>query len=486
MLFHSYIFILCFLPLALTGYFIINHFHKYTLGLCYLTAVSLIFYGYYNPVYVLLLIGSIILNFTFSGWIHAQKETCYRKAGLVIGIILNLLLLLYFKYYNFFIENINGLFQTDWNLNHVLLPLGISFFTFQQLAYLMDTYHEKTTWESGFYGLIHYASYVTFFPHVSSGPIGLHFEIVPQLSSPAKKRVDYDNLCKGIFSFSRGLAKKILIADSLGRIADIGYSSVSTLSSLECVFVMISYTLQIYFDFSGYSDMAIGVGRMFNIELPENFFSPYKAVTIKEFWDKWHITLTRFFRNYVYFPLGGSRKGKWHTYLNVMIIFLLSGLWHGAAWTFVLWGALHGMALCFYRMNQKWIQKLPRILNLVITFLFVNLCWVFFRADSIRDAGTLIIRMCSGYKGGLNDIMITNFTSIPEITFLTMVLPVSTWVYLVAFVSITLIAVLTMKNTAEKTERLKYNVKNGLSTVILMVWCIISMSGVSAFLYFNF
>lgn len=268
----------------------------------------------------------------------------WGKIFLAAGISINLAALFYFKYYNFFIGNVNVLFKADLEIRNIVLPLGISFVTFQQIAFLADAYRKETP----DYALWQYALFVLFFPHIISGPIILHNDFMPLLNGDRKK-ADWEQFASGIYTFAMGLGKKVLIADMFAEAVDWGYGNIAALNSTSAVFVSIAYSIQIYFDFSGYSDMAVGISRMLRLDLPINFNSPYKAATILEFWDRWHITLTRFFSKYLYIPLGGNRKGNLRTCLNTMAVFLCSGLWHGANWTFVLWGILHGI---FYDFNK--------------------------------------------------------------------------------------------------------------------------------------
>lgn len=369
MLFNSYVFILLFLPLTLLGYFGLNHFQKYRIANIWLILMSLWFYGYFNPKYLILIGGSILVNYSISKAINNSNNASAQRGLLTAGIIINLASIFYFKYFDFFIQNVNILFQQSFELQNIVLPLGISFFTFQQISYLVDSYRGETKE----YSFLEYALFVSFFPQLVAGPIVLHNEMIPQFRDPARRRANAENFGKGIYIFAIGLFKKILIADTFGKAVAWGFSSVSELTSLEAFLVSLSYTFQLYFDFSGYCDMAIGIGNMFNVQLPINFNSPYKAVSIIDFWDRWHTSLTRFLRQYVYFPLGGSRKGKLRTYVNIMIVFLISGLWHGANWTFVLWGGIHGTANCLNRFGKKIWNKLGIVTQWVLTFMFVNL-----------------------------------------------------------------------------------------------------------------
>ena len=300
MLFNSYIFILFFLPICIAGYFAWNHFGKIKMGLAFLLGMSLWFYGYFNVKYLSIILTSIFFNYFC--YIILKKARRTKKLLLGAAVTFNIGILFYFKYYDFFVENINLIFKTDITLKNLLLPLGISFFTFQQISFLVDAYRG----EIGKYSFLEYALFVTFFPQLIAGPIVTHDELIPQLLDKGKKRFCWDNFAKGIYIFTLGLGKKVLLADTFGNAANWGFSHIDILDTTNAVIVMLSYTIQIYFDFSGYCDMALGIGKMLNIDLPINFNSPYKALTITEFWKRWHITLTRFLTKYLYFPLGGG------------------------------------------------------------------------------------------------------------------------------------------------------------------------------------
>ncbi len=468
MLFNSYIFIFLFLPIALLGYYTLNHFHKYTISKGWLIACSLVFYAYINPIYVIILLLSICGNYTLHRLLLTNKfqnPIALKRAILCLGLIGNLLPLFYFKYYNFFITNLNNLFNTDYILKNIILPLGISFFTFQQIALLVDSYKG----EASQYKFIDYSVFVSFFPQISSGPISLHSELIPQFIDSERKNFSSLYFAQGLRYFSIGLAKKVLVADTLGRAVQIGFDNYKGLNSVSACFIMVAYTLQIYFDFSGYSDMAVGLGKLFHIDLPINFTSPYKAKSIAEFWKGWHITLTRFFTKYIYIPLGGNRKGTFRTYLNVFIVFFLSGLWHGSNWTFVVWGILHGAALILYRIFRKWWDKLPRILGIICTFIYINFAWIIFRSNSLIESKYFIGHLINGGSGGLTaDI--------------SAVFPINAYVFLV----VCLINVFLLPNSHEIVKKEKWTIKYALLDVIMLIFSILSLSEVSTFLYYTF
>jgi len=335
---------------------------------------------------------------------YEQKmKCCSKKALLTFGIVVNLGLLGYFKYSDFFIENLNTVFDTDISLLHLALPLAISFYTFQQIAYLVDSYRCETKE----YDFLNYAVFVTFFPQLIAGPIVHHAEMMPQFATMRNKVKNYHNIALGLFIFSMGLFKKVAIADTFAVWATNGFDVAEKLELIEAWATSLSYTFQLYFDFSGYTDMAIGIALLFNIKLPINFNSPYKATSIQDFWRRWHMTLSRFLKDYVYIPLGGNRKGESRTYVNLFTTFLLGGIWHGAGWTFVFWGALHGLALMIHRAWHSLGLKLPTLLAWFITFNFVNVTWVFFRAKEWDDAlkvlhgmffGTLVLPVPLAHK----------------------------------------------------------------------------------------
>ncbi|WP_313569897.1 MBOAT family O-acyltransferase [Comamonas terrigena] len=399
MIFSSWQFILVFLPIAYLIYFWLNQRRLIIAGKVWLVAVSLFFYAFWDIKYLPLIIGSILLNFAIgTGLSQAQRDPSIktknsrhlinRKVVLATGISANLLLLGYYKYTDFFIENINTFAGTNYPLPQIILPLAISFFTFTQIVYLVDSYRGETSE----YDLLNYSLFVTFFPHLIAGPIVHHSQIMPQFESRWTMAKRHSNILRGLFIFSIGLFKKVVIADSFAVWATAGFDGGQPLGFFDAWATSLSYTFQLYFDFSGYCDMAIGASLIFNIWLPINFNSPYKALDIQDFWRRWHITLSNFLRDYLYIPLGGNRKGEFRTYLNLFITFVLGGLWHGSTWMFVIWGAMHGAALVIHRFWKRIGRPLHPVLAWITTFIFVNVAWVFFRAKNIDDA----LRILSG------------------------------------------------------------------------------------------
>lgn len=487
MLFNSYIFIFLFLPVALAGYYGSSRFKLYRISNLFLIGMSLWFYGYFNKSYLLIICGSIMMNFLISKMMeYWEQKKNFKKFLLVLGICINIAVIFYFKYYDFFIENINAVFGKSFELKNIVLPLGISFFTFQQISYLVDSYRGETKG----YRLDEYALFVSFFPQLIAGPIVLHSEMLPQFRNPENRRLIPENISRGMYIFALGLFKKMIIADTFGRAVSWGFGTVETLSSMEALLVSFSYTFQLFFDFSGYCDMATGIGYLFNIELPMNFNSPYKATSIVGFWERWHMSLTRFLRTYIYIPLGGNRKGKLRTYLNIMVVYLVSGIWHGANWTFILWGLLHGILSCLDRMFRKSWEKLGEITRWAVTFMTVNVLWILFRAEDIASAKLFIKNMCrlSSFtvREELYDCFrLIEFTVMEEEMALFRFLPSRvTGFYLWIFILGAFFVVLNFRNSKE--INLKPTVGRSLLTVIFMLWSVVSLSGVSTFLYFDF
>lgn len=402
MLFNSYEFILLFLPVSLFVYYRLVS-SNLSIALTWLVASSLFFYGWWNPTYLALLIASILFNYGLGLYLTRSS----KKVALIFGIAANLSLLAYYKYTVFIVANVNQIFATNWNVGTIILPLAISFFTFQQITYLVDAYRSKTHE----YNFLHYCLFVTFFPQLIAGPIVHHKEMMPQFYDAKKLNQTFKNLSIGLTLFTLGLAKKVLLADSLAPYASKAFAATAagiTLSFIEAWRGAMAYTFQLYFDFSGYSDMAIGLALMFGICLPLNFNSPYKANNIIDFWRRWHMTLSRFLRDYIYIPLGGNRKGRNRRYINIFITMLLGGLWHGAAWTFIFWGFLHGLYIIINHL-WRWLRlqidlsleatsKSGQFFSRLVTFFAIVVAWVFFRAESF-DSAIIMLKGMSGIYG---------------------------------------------------------------------------------------
>ena len=417
MLFNSLEFIFIFLPITLFAFFQLGRRGYYKIAIGWLVVASLFFYGWWNPAYLGLLIFSLLFNYLL-GSALSQRFTVplSKKWLLTLGIAVNLSLLGYFKYANFFVSTINDLTGTNFNLIHIILPLGISFFTFEQITFLVDVYRGETKEAS----LLNYSLFVTFFPRLIAGPIILHRETMPQFADKSIYRFNLEDMAIGLTIFSLGLFKKVVFADSIAVYATSFFNSAAegvAPTFFEAWGGALAYTLQLYFDFSGYSDMAIGAARMFGIKLPLNFYSPYKAVNIINFWRQWHITLSNFLRDYLYIPMGGNRQGEVRRNINLMITMLLGGLWHGAGWTFVLWGGLHGLYLI---INHQWrafrkflghdLKKShwwSRGLGCLVTFLAVVVAWVLFRAQNL-DAAIAMLQGMVGKNGIFIPLSIAN------------------------------------------------------------------------------
>lgn len=477
MLFNSPEYILFFLPICIIVYFFLNKIKLINLGIGWLVVASLFFYSYWKINYLPLILISMVFNYTI-GYTLSKPTTLKlnRKLILIFGLVGNLGLLCYYKYFDFLVNNINYVLHTNFNTLKVVLPLGISFFTFTQIAYLVDAYKQEVRE----YDFLSYALFVTYFPHLIAGPILHHSEMMPQFADIRKKVLNYKNITMGFFLFTLGLFKKVVLADTFSHYVTFGYGQNVHLSMLEGWIIALSYTFQIYFDFSGYTDMALGAAKMFNINLPINFNSPYKATSIQDFWRRWHITLSRFLRDYIYIPLGGNRKGDVRTYINLFLTFLIGGIWHGASWMFIIWGTLHGFALCINRFWQKLNIKTSNWINVLITFIFVNITWVFFRAEDFSQAKKILYSMF-------------NFTSIaiPKITHLNIYfesIQKNTYDNLLLFLPLAFIIVFLFKNSNEIIARLKFNYVIAFCFVILFYFSFIYMNlnKVSEFLYFNF
>ncbi len=487
MLFNSYIFIFLFLPITLAGYYGFNYHMRYEMGKLWLALMSLWFYGYFNPSYLLIMLASIIINYTvYQGMLRVKEKHSYRKAIMLSGVLFNAGLIFYYKYYDFFIENINEIFGADYTLTHILLPLGISFFTFQQISFLVDTYRGQT----GKYSFLDYSLFVTFFPQLIAGPIVTHKEMIPQFQDTGRKAVNWELCAKGLLIFSLGMCKKVILADAFGKGVDWGYANIPLLDSTNTILVMLFYAMQLYFDFSGYCDMARGIGYFFHIDIPVNFNSPYKAVDLLDFWKRWHITLNRFMTQYVYIPLGGNRKGEFRTYINLFAIFIVSGIWHGAGWTYIVWGTMHGIVYVMNRICLKWIRKVPSVISRFVTFLFFNISIVYFRSESVTQANQMMLRLFKGGFGAIN-LKLAELLNLDEFWYILKVLHLDQGTYSKAYVCIilltaSLLIVFLGKNVNELAERFEPKIWNTIAIAGIFVWCVISLSGVSTFLYFNF
>lgn len=473
MLFNSYEFIFLFLPITFFVYFYLLSKRLTTASKGFLVFSSLFFYSWWNIIYLPLILMSMLFNYTIGNSLNenSSKIKFSKKGILFFGITANLVLLGCFKYYDFFITSLNTLLNTNMGLLHLMLPLAISFFTFQQIAYLVDSYRGETKE----YDFLNYALFVTFFPQLIAGPIVHHKEMMPQFASKYNFVMKHKNITLGLFIFSIGLFKKVIIADSLSIMANNGFSSSALLNTAEAWITSLSYTMQLYFDFSGYTDMAIGLSLLFNIKLPINFNTPYKAVNIQDFWRRWHITLSRFLRDYIYIPLGGNRVSSFRIYSNLMITFILGGLWHGAGLTFIFWGFLHGAALVIHRAWQNTGIKINKFVAWFITFNFINISWIFFRATEFSQAIDILKTMFL-YK----EIDVT----IHQIDFILSNLKADD--KLISIFILSFVGSIFFKNSIGLMQNFNPNYKYVFVILIIAIASLLEMHQVTEFLYFNF
>ena len=466
MVFNSYIFILLFLPVVYAGYrFLIRRGFQRFLNI-YLLAASLIFYAYFSIKHLIVLMAVMFVNY---GIYKCMKGL---KWALILGTCFNLLVLGYFKYTNFFIECINGISGAGFVSLNVMLPLAISFFVFSEISFLADTYHKPDI----SFSLVEYCLYVTYFPKMVQGPICEFNKFLTELHKP--KKIDIDNIYDGLVLFITGLGKKVLIADVFGNAANYGFGHIGNMNWISTVVMVLCYCIQIYFDFSGYSDMARGISKLFDIELPINFNSPYKAVNIADFWKRWHISLTSFLTRYLYIPLGGNRKGKWRTYLNIMIVFVVSGLWHGPSLNYIIWGFMNGAAMVFYRVFKAKIDRIPKFISWFVTFVFVNVCWIMFRAGSIVEFMQIVGKLFSFEPGSINSNLLACFNLISVHTCFDSIFqnPYLIYVYFVLATVILALDNLNLRVFEAKTAVLCF-----LSVVFIYALC--SLSNISTYIY---
>lgn len=512
MIFNSYIFFLCFLPVFLAGYFILRGRNALACKL-WVAVMSLLFYVPFGVRNIAVLAASIVVNCALAQVIAGKafasdnntKSSPRPESARVLtftAVALNLLTLLFFKFAG------------------VFFPVAISFYTFNQISYLVDLYRGEVDNHSP----LDQITYILFFPKLLQGPMMGYNAFAKELSKSLGSRIDWERVMRGLYLFSLGLFKKVILADTFGVAVDYGFDNIPFLGSLEALLVAVFYSFQLYFDFSGYCDMAAGVGTMMDFALPINFNSPYKAVNILDFWKRWHITLTGFFTKYVYIPLGGNRKGMARMYANLMIVFLLSGLWHGSGWTFIVWGAMHGILYVITRAIQKTkaaktgADNAPKTdsktnagnapkadttgdagitgnfitiaIKRLLTFSYVTAAWVFFRAKTAGDALLLTSRI---FTGGRKPIAtdLSNAFRLDELWYVIKVTPIMkfpfAWdVCLWLFTAVSVFMIFFRDNALNTAEKAKIGVKTTLVTAVLLIWCILTFAGVSTFLYMNF
>ncbi len=477
MLFNSHIFLFVFLPLTWVLFQFLCRFRASRAALGLLVIASLVFYSYWNPPLVLLILASVIINF----YIGRTLSRSPRRWILSVGIGLNLSSIAYFKYAGFFLTTVNSLSGAGLTVPQIILPLGISFFTFQQIAYLIDCHRGETSEHS----FLRYALFVTFFPQLIAGPIIHHGDVIPQFKRDETFRLNGEQIAMGLMLLSMGLFKKVIIADTMSPWVHTVFDRMSAPGLFMSWLGALSYTMQIYFDFSGYSEMALGLGHLFNIRLPLNFNSPYRATSVIDFWQRWHMTLSVFLKQYLYIPLGGNRRGKVRRYVNLMTTMLLGGLWHGAAWTFVFWGALHGVYLCINHLwryfTKKTGWKLPAVFAWLMTFPAVVVAWVFFRATSFEGAlgvlrGMLGLNGVEKMSASIGYVETNHF--IPALPFNDRILIV------LAALAICIAFPPAWKIGREHLQ--KHPIFSAVFSAFLLCISIMGMSRVSEFLYFQF
>lgn len=538
MLFQSYVFVFLFLPVSLAGFYLVGNKRGSRGAKLWLIAMSLWFYGSFRIEYVFLLLFSVAFNYGMARKLREKRkygdtvgpEMGVESAGrgsrrgkevglagrgnkngkeaesgkgaakgvLAAGLAGNLALLFFFKYMNFFIGNWNHISGRELPLLSIALPVGISFFTFQQISYLVDCFRGDT--DGG--GFVDYMLSIVYFPKLVEGPLATSAELFPQLAGAGERKPDGDRMMKGICLFIMGMLKKVILADTFGGAVDYGYANLEIMHSWDALLLAIFYTLQLYFDFSGYCDMARGVSRMFGIELPVNFNSPYQAGNIVDFWKRWHITLNRFFTKYLYIPLGGNRKGKCRTYVNLLLVFLVSGIWHGAGWNFILWGLLHGV---LYVLTRMWQGRAGAVnagnraaadgrtakgIGVFFTFCYVAAAWVYFRAESVAQGNQLFRLIFAGDFARVNRNL-AGYFNLDEFWYILKVLRLDQWefghyILMGVFTVFSLLLVFFGKNAAEVGEKIKPRVWTAVLCGLLLLWCVLTFSNVSTFLYVNF
>ncbi|MCR4793384.1 MAG: MBOAT family protein [Lachnospiraceae bacterium] len=459
-----------FLPIVLVLYYAVGKKGKCGLNKIVLILASMLYFFTYGAESFLVLTASTVFNLLYSRFLLKNRKPLF----LGIGIVINVLPLILFKYLNFFAENIARIVERDFSAIDIILPVAISYYTFQMISWTVDSYRGETEGED----VLDFLAYVWFFPRMILGPITRHEEFVPQVNDEKKLLPDPENIATGFVWFTVGMSKKLLLASRFGTASTYGFLMGADLSLAEGWLCSIAYTLEIYLDFSGYCDMAAGVSKMFNIDIPVNFMSPYKADSVSDFWKRWHISLTSFLRKYVYFPLGGNKKGRLRTYVNMMIVFVISGFWHGADWSFILWGALHGAVMVFERMAGEKIRVIPKPVRIAVTFLIVNFGWILFAAPDLGSAGNFIKSMFTPGVIAPSPAFYDCFNlRMPFIRYhLNLFVPL---LYIVTFAGIQC-----TKNIYEK--KYKPGIALALVTGMLFVFSFLYAYGVSEFIYFKF
>lgn len=480
MQFTTYIFILLFLPMILIIYFTLNKFNI-LYGKAALVTASIIFYAYQDISVMKILFLSGVINYLFS---LSIKNLKWKKISLFAPIVINVSLLFYFKYTNFVISNINGLFEKEFELRSIVQPLGISFFTFQQIAYIVSVYKGLVNTS-----LTDYMAYILYFPKILMGPLMEPTDFYEQLNNTELKKPNWNNIASGMKLFSYGLFKKLLLADTFTKAVLWGYSNIGTATAMDWILIGLFYTMEIYFDFSGYCDMAAGVSLMFNITLPINFNSPYKAISIRDFWKRWHMSLTGFFTKYIYIPLGGSRKGKLFIFLNTMIVFCISGVWHGANWTFILWGILHGLFSIIDRITENRQKKIFEPVRWILTFFTINVLWLLFRSDSVQQWKSILKTICLLKNTAISDGLLSTFVPVEQnvivntFPFMNRLMEIR-GLWMILFTLFSLYICLIPENNYKNKENISWS--NLALASLTFIWAFTYLGAESVFVYFNF
>lgn len=506
--FNSFTFILLFLPATLLGWYVLNHFKKYTVADLFLTGMSLYYYYTFGAMFPVILLVSMAVNYLL-GFVMDKFGDTGKKRLRVLGVIFNLGLLFYLKYLGFFMDTVGKITGGSFTVRDILMPVGISFFTFGQISYIID----RSKGKSPVYSVLEYALFAVYFPKLIQGPIAFHEEMITQFRDRSLRRFNPDTFARGLMSFIMGLGKKVLLADTLALSVNYGFHYTYYMDTLTAIVVLMAYTFQIYLDFSGYCDMANGVSMMLGINLPTNFNSPYKAATAKELWQRWHMTLSRFFIKYVYIPLGGSRKGKVRTIINVLIVFVLSGLWHGAGWTYICWGLMQGLLVVWddlgivgvkpgknedskprkYLLREKPFFMVPRAVGNALTFLMFVVSLVFFRSQDMVYAIQMFKQLFFfTYPGFLyrtaSQISIAENYLMRQLFSRLDLSGGENIVYLITLLALLVISgfIMTRRNTKEIVENTRFDGKTVAWLTVVFVWSFISLSNVSTFIYFQF
>jgi alginate O-acetyltransferase complex protein AlgI len=505
--FNSFTFILIFLPVLLIVWHLLNRARQFTLADIFLTGMSLYYYYSFGLSFLAILLVSIAVNYGISFVMEKKRNTV--KAAKIIGVIFNLSLLFYFKYLGFFGDIVSLLTSKSFSFKEILMPIGISFFTFGQISFIVD----RARGDAPHYRFLDYCLYTVYFPKLIQGPIAFHKEMIDQFRKKSLRSFDTDTFTRGVMSFIIGLGKKVLLADTLAKSVDYGFHYTYYLDTLTVIAVMLAYTFQIYLDFSGYCDMAGGVSMMLGYRLPDNFNSPYKAANVKELWQRWHMTLSRFFIRYVYIPLGGSRKGKVRTVLNVLIVFVLSGLWHGAGWTYMAWGLMQGLLVVWddlgivgvkeiweesdkkprFLIRKEPLILIPRAISNILTFLMFVASLVFFRSQNMTYAFMMFKRLFVFTFPGFfyrtaSQLEISENYVLRQLFSRIGVGGGDNIVYVLTLVLLLAVSgfIMTRKNTRQIIEEATFRPRTALWLGIIFVWSFISLSDVSTFIYFQY